>query len=210
MNNRAHHFCSRKCYSEFRSFYYVKERGGNYGKKRSKEAICKMRQNTLILYKNGVYNTNTKPQRITDEILKKLGVEYERERLFKYYSVDDYLIASNLIIEVMGDYFHSNPIRYNSRETLNLMQHKGIARDKRKHTYIKRYYDVEILYLWECDLLNNSEVCAELIKLYIKNNGILNNYNSFNYHIIYNRLELKENIKYPYFINRKSVETNLV
>lgn len=39
-----------------------------------------------------------------------MNIKYINEKTFKYYSVDNYLVDYNLIIEIMGDYFHANPI----------------------------------------------------------------------------------------------------
>ena len=67
-----------------------------------------------------------------------------------------------------------------------------MAKDKRKHTFIKNKYGIEVLYLWETDVNENLELCKELIKLYIKNNGILENYHSFNYVLNNGKLEVIE------------------
>lgn len=50
------------------------------------------------------------------------------------------------------------------------------------------------------DILHNHDVCEALIKKYIANNGILNNYNSFNYILKDDNLILKSdgNIIDPY------------
>ena len=80
----------------------------------------------------------------------------------------------------MGDYFHGNPLKY-KKEDLNKMQLKNIRKDKSKHTYLKRYYDIEILYLWEEDINNNIKLCKKMVYEYIKNNGILKEYNSYKY-----------------------------
>ena len=45
-------------------------------------------------------------------------------------------------------------------------------------------------------------MCKMLIQLYIKMNGILENYNSFNYHIFNDMLALNSEIIYPYFQNK--------
>lgn len=83
---------------------------------------------------------------------------------------------------------------------LNDIQLKDTVRDKRKNTYIKKYYNINILYLWESDILNNQQLCKSLILYYIKNNGLLSDYNSFNYSLIDNKVTLKSNIINPYFM----------
>lgn len=80
------------------------------------------------------------------------------------------------------------------------MQKKDIIRDKRKKTYIKKYYNIDILYLWEQDIKSSPILCESLIHMYINNNGILPDYNSYNYSLINNKVTLNKNIQNPYFI----------
>lgn len=61
------------------------------------------------------------------------------------------------------------------------------------------HYDTEILYLWENDIYNHTDICEKLILQYIQSEGKLDNYHSFNYFINdQNILQLKENIIIPY------------
>ena len=67
---------------------------------------------------------------------------------------------------------------------------------------IKKYYDCEILYLWETDIKTDINLCLKLIDLYINNNGKLKDYNSFNYHLQNDKLVLNNNIINPFFITQ--------
>jgi len=193
--NDNHNFCSQTCYWEYRSKYYLGEKHSQFGTKHTAKQRNAQRILTTKMYSTGIFDRQTKPQKEVNKLLKKLDIKYENEYNYKYYSVDNYILEHNLCIEVMGDYFHSNPLKYNC---LNQMQQKDIKRDKSKHTYIKKYYKIEILYLWETDIMNNIKLCEHLIKFYIKNNGNLLEYNSFNYSIINNQLVLNNNIIKPY------------
>ena len=115
---------------------------------------------------------------------------------FQFFSVDNYLVDYNLIIEVQGDYWHTNPLKFTSNITNS--QYDRIGRDKAKHSYIKNHYDIECLYLWESDILKNQKLCSMLVVKYINNNGILDDYNSFNYSIVDGELALNDNIIVPY------------
>ena len=141
---------------------------------------------------------NTTPQRILNNLLDDMGIKYTNEKNFKYYSVDDYLNDYHLVIEVMGDFWHASPLKY-TKDTLREIQINRIPKDKAKRTYIKNKHNINILYLWESDLHKSLEVCRELIEQYIKNNGILDNYNSFNYSIINNKLMMNDEIIYPFY-----------
>ena len=103
----------------------------------------------------------------------------------------------------MGDYWHGNPIKYKEKD-LSIIQLKSKKRDKSKHTYIKKYHNFEILYLWENDIINEVNLCKSLINLYIKHKGILKDYNSFNYYVNDNKTILKDEIIYPYFIRHNA------
>lgn len=169
-DNGATSFCSVFCRQEHYRHVLCKE----------EKYIDIHRKCALDNLENHKYSTiNSEPQRILDDILNNLEINYTREYRTKYYSVDNYLTDYNLMIEVMGDFWHSNPLKYN--EPKYEMQIKSRKRDKEKHDYILNNYNIEILYLWESDLKNHKEKCFELIKEYIDNKGILSNYHSFNY-----------------------------
>lgn len=178
-----HHFCSMKCNRKwFTEVYSTTEEWKDESRKRAVQILS-----------NNIPTTQTKPQIEMNNLLEQMGVLYENERGFTYYSVDNYLTDYGLIIEVMGDYWHSSPLKY-TQESINKMQTKVIGRDKAKHSYILKYYEIPILYLWENDIEKNKELCVELVKAYIKNDGNLSAYNSFNYEIIDNKLVLREEL----------------
>lgn len=194
-----HNFCSQKCYWEYRGKYYIGKKSNSGLITWTPELISKMRENKAKSMV-GERRLNTKPQIITNSFLDQLNISYLREYAIKYYSVDNYLDKYKLMIEVMGDYWHSNPTRYNQiKYKLNEKQLDGIHRDKLKYSYVKNHYNIEILYLWETDILKRPDVCINLIKEYVDNDGILANYNSFNYNISENNsLILNSNIIIPY------------
>lgn len=190
-----HNFCSPECYFEFRSKYYVGKNSYWHGKKRPQIANLS-RERMLKMLKEGKVNKLTEPHKKVIKILEQLNITNETETQFGYYSVDNFLIDANLIIEVMGDYWHGNPLLYKFNE-LNNIQKKNTYRDKRKQTYIKVHKQIEILYLWECDINKRPELCKQLIKEYLKNNGVLKNYQSFNYCLTENGITLINTIIEP-------------
>ena len=193
-----HNFCSHECYWEYRGKYYIGEKSHRIGATLSKEQKDKMMIGLAEWCKNDK-RLNSSIQLKINSVLDKNNIKYEREYLVKYYSIDNYLTDLNLMIEVMGDYWHGSPLKFNAQTIgLNKTQRKDIQYDKQKHTYIQKYYGIEILYLWEEDVNENIELCEKLILKYIHNNGILENYHSFNYHINNNELELNNEIIVPY------------
>ena len=199
-----HIFCCNKCYYEFRSKYYVGEKAVNYHKKFSYEMRNKMKLATAKRYYNMPKITSI--QSTVNKMLDEYNIDFINEYTIKYYSIDNYLTNRNLLIEVMGDYWHVNPLIYNiNGKKINKIQAKDICRDKKKKTYIKKYYKMPILYLWETDIKFRPEMCKKLIELYIDCNGEILNHNSFNWSINKNNeLKLNEKIIFPYFELHKS------
>lgn len=185
INNGQKHFCSTLCRQNWYSNIWSQ----------SDEWKEESRIRAADLMKNNSKITLTKPQIIINNLLELNDIQYKNEEPFVYYSVDNYLNEYNLIIEIMGDYWHSNPLKFTQ---LNDLQIKNITRDKSKHTFIQKYYGINILYLWENDILNRLDLCFALINLYIENDGNIINYHSFNYSLSDNNLILNSKIIQPY------------
>lgn len=179
-------FCSKECIQAWYAEVFSQQ---EEWKEKSRQRILKQLQ-------NGYFGVETLPQKIIDNILDQCSIAYQREKNFEYYAVDNYLLDYNLVIEVQGDYWHVNPLKFTS--SITDVQYNRIGKDKAKHTYLKNQYNIEILYLWENDIINDAELCKKLIEQYIDNNGHLNNYHSLNYSMINNMLMLNDNLITPY------------
>lgn len=168
--NQEHIFCSRKCQQDYlkENVYYTDE-NRNFHRDVAISNLVNQKYETI----------NSKPQQVVDAMLDELGISYQREYNIKYFCVDNYLSDSGLMIEVMGDYWHCNPTRFECAK--NNIQSDNMRRDKAKHTYILNHYGIEPLYLWEYDIMNNPEMCKEMITEYICQNGSLQDFHSFNY-----------------------------
>ena len=185
-NEQEHFFCSVEC----RQAWYAKIFSQ---REEFREAS---RERILKQLKSGTLTTDTLPQKMVNELLDDLNIEYKREESFQFFTVDNYIPSHNLIIEVQGDYWHTNPTRFTDKVTK--VQYDRIGRDKAKHSYFKNQYNIEILYLWEYDIVHNIDVCKKLVEKYIYDNGVLLNYHSFNYTYDNNALTLKPHIVSAY------------
>lgn len=180
-------FCSKECRQNWYSSVFSQ----------SEEWKEKSRIDAVRILESGVVKTTASEcQLMVNTILDGLEVKYENEYNCKYFSMDNYLKDYNLMIEVMGTFWHCDPrvydtIRYNQ-------QADAIIQDKRKNSYIKSQYGINILYLWEQDIFDHPEMIEKLILLYITSNGKLLNYNSFNYFISDEKIYLNDNIIKPY------------
>lgn len=192
VHEHKHHFCSVECR---RAWYAnVWSQAPEWKKESRKRAVD-------ILSKNKAA-TQTKPQIAMNNLLDEMGIPYRNEEPFTYYSIDNYLPDYGIAIEVMGDYWHSSPSKY-SRD-INDVQKRVLRRDKAKHTYMKEHQKIEILYIWETDILKRKELCAKLVSLYISN-GHLENYHSFNYSVNeHDEIELNSEIVHPLWDDSKN------
>lgn len=205
-----HNFCSQQCYWNFRSTYYIEDKGAMFKHKYTEEQKQKIKER-IIKNSRSSSRFNSGIQLKIDNLLNDMKIDYVREHIIKYYAVDNYLSQHNLIIEVMGDYWHTSPLKYNmNRYLINQTQVKGIICDKQKHSYIKNKLNIEILYLWENDINNRYDVCKLLIEKYILNQGVLENYHSFNWHIENKELLLNDNLIIPYQDMSKQQYSHLI
>lgn len=194
----ANHFCSKKCADKYRSKYYSGENHPMYGVKFDEERLKRMKEIGAESV-NKSKRTMTLPHILINKLLEEQKISYENEKKMQYYSIDISL-SDTLMIEIMGDYWHTNPT-YKTTKELSKVQKKNITHDKQKMNFIKNQYGINILYLWEKDIKENIEVCRLLINKYIQENSVLEDYNSFNYYVNDNgKLCLKEEIIKPYFM----------
>lgn len=172
-----HLFCSTTCRQAWYSEVWSQQ--PEWREESSKRAID-------ILSSGGIGRVNSGAQVMMNEMLDSLGIEYVNEYAVGTFSVDNFLPEYGKYIEVMGDYWHTNPTKYDV--PVYDMQQDRIERDAKKHRFIVDKTGVEPLYIWEDDLNNRPDVCRALIELYVKEE--LTNYHSFNY-------EFKNNILTP-------------
>lgn len=187
-------FCSIECRDKWKSENLRGENNPLYGVTHERWTSAKRKEQAEIMVKRLKESDfkfgKTKPQREIDNLLNYLNIRFENEYDCKYYLIDNYLIDYNLMIEVQGNFFHCNP-------TMNLKNSREkniIKKDKAKHTYIKMYKQIDILYIWEKDIYENIDLCRELILLYIKNEGKIDNYHSFNYYLSNKELTLRDDL----------------
>ncbi|MEX0598112.1 MAG: hypothetical protein WD512_16610, partial [Candidatus Paceibacterota bacterium] len=177
VKNNVEKMCSNECRRE----WYAKEWS------QSEEWKQKSRLRAVKILEDGkISHTESGCQLIVNEILNAQNISYTSEYGFEVVVADNYLNDHNLAIEVMGSYWHCDPRIYPIIEYQS--QFERIKHDKRKRKIIKSLSDIDVLYLWEQDITERPELCEELILYYIKNNGNIKNYHSFNYEL--NELEI--------------------
>lgn len=110
------------------------------------------------------YNVSKLEDRFAEIFLDKLKVKYVRQfeakDIGRFY--DFYLPDSNLIIEVDGDYFHSNPLIYEGKE-LTPTQKRNKSVDKMKDRWAN-LHSIPMLRIWETDINKHPEKVIKMLK----------------------------------------------
>ena len=107
----------------------------------------------------------TGPEIIFAELLNTEGILYETQKIVGNKIFDFYLPDYNLICEVDGDYFHSNPSVYQEHQ-LNGMQKKNKRNDLFKNA-LASTMGYGMFRVWEKDLKENLEEVKLRLKLAI-------------------------------------------
>jgi G:T-mismatch repair DNA endonuclease (very short patch repair protein) len=112
-------------------------------------------------------NKMTEPERIFAEMMNELDILFESQKIVENKIFDFYIPSKNMIVEVHGDYWHSNPLIYEGKE-LNKIQIKNQRNDIFKDILAKgRGFEVEVV--WEYDLKNNYKEQKDRFKKLLKN-----------------------------------------
>lgn len=128
-----------------------------------KESVIK-RNDTPKEKKHPEYGTSNLETRFAKNFLKKLGIKYQTqfkaESIGRYY--DFYIESANLLIEIDGGYWHSDPRIYEGKE-LTPTQKRNKRVDKDKDKWAKEH-KIPLLRLWEDDINNKPDEVMELLK----------------------------------------------
>ena len=109
-------------------------------------------------------NKMTWPEREFVKLMKEIGCKYEAQKIILGKIYDFYIPCINTLIEIDGDYYHGNPLIF---ESLNSMQKRNQKNDKKKDVIaIGCGYKLERIY--ENDLKNNySKIKQKFISLLV-------------------------------------------
>ena len=110
------------------------------------------------------YGTSKLEKDFASMFLDKLGLRYvyqfEAKDIGRFY--DYYLPDSNLLIEVDGSYYHSDP-RVIDRKHLNGMQKRNLSVDAIKDRWAALHC-IPLLRIYEYDIRNNPEKVMEVLR----------------------------------------------
>lgn len=108
------------------------------------------------------FGTSKLEEDFARDFLDKLGVEY----IYQYEAKDigrffDFMLEGRLLVEIDGDYYHSNPLLYEGKE-LNKMQLRNKKVDELKNRWAL-LHGIPILRIWEHDIRNNPKMVMDML-----------------------------------------------
>ena len=170
-------YCERQRYTTSLE-YMIEEYGEEEGIKKFKD-FCYYRTNSCgsrsySLISQQCFNTIYSHINTTNEIFyHDLNREYSIINNTNTYNLDFYDKTKNLVIEFLGDYWHANPKRYNSDETIIHHQKSICVKDiwkydkQRKRNICKVLNNPIYIEVWESDWKENPDkVMEEILKYY--------------------------------------------
>lgn len=127
---------------------------------KAKKQKPKVRNNTVRRHPK--YGTSKLEQDFARDFLDKLGLEYEYQfearEIGRFYDFK----CNNVLIEIDGDYFHSNPLLFEENE-LNGMQKRNKRIDEYKDKWAVSH-GYPIIRIWEHDIRHNPEKVMKMLK----------------------------------------------
>lgn len=152
--------------------WYMDKYGIEEGKNKYLQYLDKLKQNTLG-------TTESKVSKNISKLLEgknyKIEYEYPLDCGNKITRADFYLPDYNVIIEYYGDYWHMNPLVYESNffhKTLKLTAEEIRERDKIRLNKIQEVNNIGILVIWE-GFIVNLETIIKSIDIVSKNKNII-------------------------------------
>lgn len=132
-----------------------------WGKEENREKQRKKRAKYLKDYQ---YNNKTILESRFGDLLESIGVDFIFQYTICGFNFDYYLPKYDLVIEVDGDFYHCNPIKYPNGPIYET-QKTTIKNDDKKNKICEGSNGLTLLRFWESDINNRTEwVIGELKK----------------------------------------------
>lgn len=141
-----------------------KPEGFGVGRKHSKKTKEKMSNSAINrIVKEDKLHISELEYKFQENFLDKLNIEnihsYYVKEIKAFY--DFYLPKYNILIEVDGDFYHCNPIKYPGGSICKT-QEKNLKRDQQKNQWAKDN-GFKLLRFWENDIKNNPQQIIEIL-----------------------------------------------
>jgi len=130
-----------------------------WGKEENRE---KQRKKRIKYLKDYQYNNKTILESRFGDLLESIGVDFIFQYTICGFNFDYYLPKYDLVIEVDGDFYHCNPIKYPNGPIYET-QKTTIKNDDKKNKICESSNGVTLLRFWETDINDKPEwVIGEL------------------------------------------------
>jgi G:T-mismatch repair DNA endonuclease (very short patch repair protein) len=111
-------------------------------------------------------NNNPKTELIINKILEDFNITYTRQYPLNGFYYDFLLNDYNIVIEVNGDFWHANPLKYKPNDVLNFPLKEVKAKDIWKKDWVKyktlKKKNLLLITIWEHEI-NSNKFLDELI-----------------------------------------------
>lgn len=102
----------------------------------------------------------TIPEKMLEDLLVSNDIKYERNKsLYNKFLVDFSITGTNIIVEVFGDYWHGNKVKFPKP---NSNQLKQINKDKSRLAYLRKCGH-KVIVLWENQILSKDGRISSLL-----------------------------------------------
>ncbi len=134
-----------------------------WGKEENRE---KQRKKRVKYLKDYQYNNKTILESRFGDLLESIGVDFILQYTICGFNFDYYLPKYDLAIEVDGDFYHCNPIKYPNGPIYET-QKTTIKNDEKKNKICEGSNGLTLLRFWESDINNRTEWVIGEIKKFI-------------------------------------------
>jgi very-short-patch-repair endonuclease len=135
-----------------------------WGKEENREKQRKTRSEYLKGYQ---YNNKTILESRFGDLLGSIGVDFIFQHTICGFNFDYYLPKYDLVIEVDGDFYHCNPIKYPNGPIYET-QRNTVKNDNKKNKICESSEGLTLLRFWETDINNKPEWVIEELKKHLK------------------------------------------
>jgi len=127
-------------------------------------AIIKPKKKKPVKEHKCGYGTSKLEVYFKENFLDKLGIEYEYQKEFPSLKRvwDFYLPKCNILLEVDGTFFHSDP-RFYDQNKLSRIQKKNKRSDEAKNRWAA-VNGIVLIRIWENDIHKNPEMVMEMLR----------------------------------------------
>lgn len=125
------------------------------GRKKSDEQMQKIWAGQRKWLATHHYNNPSSIEVAFQNILNVLNLPHTQQFSLDKFTYDFYIQSNNLLVEIDGDFYHSNPVKYPNGPEFPI-QKRNFENDKKKDE-IARASGYTLLRFWETDIKNNPQ-----------------------------------------------------